>query len=505
MRIRLSTLLLASLILALTGCTTHYVDSDSVSQYESITSQELAVPFQPVYQEAFTRDLALQSESRGLPEVSIHRNSITSTSYGLADAKPAFAHNIFSLLTLGIIPAISYYDEDAVTLTYRWNGKKIATTRKTFVIKRATSLLVPMPYVLPYSSDSVPGAIQKASVATIPGHRAELENLLRSERNHIRANVDLDDPESVSAYLGSRKANPLTPSLTHRLASLAPEDNPRLHHRKYLAKNYSYYQFVLPDEDLAWLLGPEGLTGHDIKQSLDSGHRSIQDVIDAMADQWMENQNAGYRKLTNKQRETLLVGGLPPAIVERMDGNDPDYARAEARKAEEAKAKAERLAKRKAAREKRHQLAEQRKADARAQLERLAIMNNSGQYMSPYTSDGVTAEWVNQAINANIGATAGSAAGAAAGAYAANKALESVPFGSLLGGMVGSAVGESVGRETAIEASGGWDHIRNTSDMSFRSLSDMARYLKTIYGNEADFPDVMSAASQVYPELADIL
>lgn len=146
----------------------------------------------------------------------------------------------------------------------------------------------------------------------------------------------------------------------------------------------------------------------------------------------------------------------------------------------------------------------QRRAEQDA-LASLVIDGTSGQYMSPYTSDGVTAEWVNKAINANIGSTVGSGVGAAAGAYAANKALDSVPFGGLIGGMMGSSVGESVGRETAIEASGGWEHIRATSDQSFRSLSDMARYLNAVYSNEPTYQEAMAAAAQVYPELADAL
>ncbi|MCK7550798.1 S41 family peptidase [Marinobacter goseongensis] len=140
-----------------------------------------------------------------------------------------------------------------------------------------------------------------------------------------------------------------------------------------------------------------------------------------------------------------------------------------------------------------------------AALRNLVLPDNSGAYLSPYTSDGVTAEWVNKALNANLGATAGSAIGGVAGAYAANKALESIPFAGVFGGMLGAGAGKSIGRNTAIEASGGWDFIRATSDQSFRSLADMATYLRTTYGTEASFNEVMAAASQVYPELADAL
>lgn len=153
---------------------------------------------------------------------------------------------------------------------------------------------------------------------------------------------------------------------------------------------------------------------------------------------------------------------------------------------------------------KQHNAKMKRKAAAEAQKE-LVIRNNTGQFMSPYTSDGVTAEWVNKAINANIGATTGSAVGAVAGAYAANKVLESVPFGSFLGGMIGSKVGKEAGRSTAIDSIGGWEYVRSTSDMSFRSLADMARYLKAEHGSDPNFNDVMTATSQIYPEFATLL
>ncbi|WP_323750450.1 S41 family peptidase [Marinobacter sp.] len=151
-----------------------------------------------------------------------------------------------------------------------------------------------------------------------------------------------------------------------------------------------------------------------------------------------------------------------------------------------------------------HHAEMKRQAEAESRKE-LVIQNNTGQFMSPYTSDGVTAEWVNKAINANIGATTGSAVGAVAGAYAANKVLESVPFGSFLGGMIGSKVGKEVGRSTAIDSIGGWEYVRSTSDMSFRSLADMARYLKAEHGSDPNFDEVMKATSQIYPEFAPLL
>ena len=141
---------------------------------------------------------------------------------------------------------------------------------------------------------------------------------------------------------------------------------------------------------------------------------------------------------------------------------------------------------------------------AKDEVANLVINGNTGQYMSPYTSDGVTAEWVNKAINANMGATTGSALGGAAGAYAADRALNSVPFAGMFGGMLGASAGKSVGRDAAIEASGGWAYIRATSDQSFRSLPEMARYLKAVYGNEPTFAETVAATVQIYPELAEV-
>jgi hypothetical protein len=121
------------------------------------------------------------------------------------------------------------------------------------------------------------------------------------------------------------------------------------------------------------------------------------------------------------------------------------------------------------------------------------IEGTSGKYMSPITSDGVAAEWVDNAINAEMGATIGSTVGAMAG----EQLVSSIPF---IGGILGSEVGEMVGREAAIAAAGGEDFIKETSDLSFNSLDDMAVYLYATYGNNPNFNDVLSASFSIYPD-----
>ena len=132
--------------------------------------------------------------------------------------------------------------------------------------------------------------------------------------------------------------------------------------------------------------------------------------------------------------------------------------------------------------------------DEMAQLNIPVIEDNSGQYMSPITSDGVPAEWVDNAINASMGAGAGSAIGAMAG----QKALEMVPF---VGSFIGSEAGNFLGREAAIAMAGGEEMIRETSDLSFNKLDDLAVYLYASYGSNPNYADVLSAASEIYPDL----
>ncbi|MBF0205129.1 MAG: hypothetical protein HQK67_12700 [Desulfamplus sp.] len=122
------------------------------------------------------------------------------------------------------------------------------------------------------------------------------------------------------------------------------------------------------------------------------------------------------------------------------------------------------------------------------------IAGNSGLYMCPYTSDGVMAEWTDKAINAKIGSTVGSVAGA----YAGQKALEQVPF---VGGLLGQQVGEKIGREVAIKSCGGMEYIKETSDLSFNNIDQMAVYLYVKHSSHEHYQSALNAAQEIYPEL----
>jgi len=122
------------------------------------------------------------------------------------------------------------------------------------------------------------------------------------------------------------------------------------------------------------------------------------------------------------------------------------------------------------------------------------IQGNNGEYMCPYTSDGVLTEWVDKAVNAKIGATIGKTAGAFAGA----KACEQIP---IFGAFVGSAVGNKIGRSIAIKASGGWDYIKKTSDLSFNSLDNMSVYLYCNHSSHAHYSQALKATWEIYPAM----
>ncbi len=124
------------------------------------------------------------------------------------------------------------------------------------------------------------------------------------------------------------------------------------------------------------------------------------------------------------------------------------------------------------------------------------IQGNTGRYMSPYTSDAVLAEWVDKALNAKIGSTIGKTVGA----YAGQKAFDDTP---LLGAILGASIGGEIGRNLAIEASGGWEFIRETSDLSFNSLDNMSVYLYVNHSSHDHFNEAMNATFEIYPELKD--
>jgi len=123
------------------------------------------------------------------------------------------------------------------------------------------------------------------------------------------------------------------------------------------------------------------------------------------------------------------------------------------------------------------------------------LLDGTGQYFSPYTSDGVVTEWVNKGIELDMGANIGSLVGTGA------QLLTDI---SLVGGIVGDMVGEKIGHEVAMSAIGGEEFVKSTSDQSFEKVEDLAVFLYARHASHRDYKEVLAIAIKLYPELKDI-
>ena len=124
------------------------------------------------------------------------------------------------------------------------------------------------------------------------------------------------------------------------------------------------------------------------------------------------------------------------------------------------------------------------------------ILDNTGEYMSPFTQDGTLTPWVDKAINVKLASTVGGTIGS----MAAQQAMSQVPF---IGGILGDKVGTAVGRGIAMQAIGGEDYIKRTSDTSFHSLSDLAVYVYVKNSSHPQYQDALEATMAIYPDLKD--
>lgn len=121
------------------------------------------------------------------------------------------------------------------------------------------------------------------------------------------------------------------------------------------------------------------------------------------------------------------------------------------------------------------------------------LPDNSGKYLSPYTADGEVTDWAKKSLQAEAGAQAGDAAGNAA----ANAVARKVPFGGLLKSKT-KATASAAGAATAM---GGWDFIRDSSDISFNEMQKFSVYLQVTHGDDPAYDESLAATMKLYPEL----
>ncbi len=469
-------------VFLLAGCQVYQFDRSSVSANSTGSYDTGTVPFTIVGDE---RPDWLVPESPTAPQVVVSRTTETKGSTGFNGAS-----FLGYMVTLSLIP---YYDEVQYEDVYAlsWQGETLLESRVTYSIDSYLSLYFPTPMMFMGSLNDE-AAEQAVARDFITDHHKDsvLATIDQQRRDFEQANPQT--AADIAAYLKAGGANSVyRPSAVLRLIELAPETDTLSYH----AANSQVpgYVELLPARYQAWLIGPEGLRGIDLKTQLANGVDADQllvRMLNAYPEQTGDIQSGYYTGMTRAHREVLKEAGLPDGLVDRMTNEAPSAQLLAAAKTGKLRDKDGNI----------------RIPTEEELLEQLVRQDNLGKYMSPYTSDDVLAEWVNSAINANIGATVGTGLGAAAGAYAGEKALEQIPFvGGFLGGAVGAEIGKSVGRETAISASGGWEAIRASSDRSFDDIHSMARYLKAKYGHTGNFADAMKATRQIYPELAEAL
>lgn len=126
------------------------------------------------------------------------------------------------------------------------------------------------------------------------------------------------------------------------------------------------------------------------------------------------------------------------------------------------------------------------------------IYGNTGAYLCPFTEDGTVSPWVEKAMKAKLGGQLGGTGGA----YLGQQLATQIP---LFGSFIGKQVGQTIGREAALQMLGGWAAIRQSTEISFKSATDMAAYLKSQNGSHAQYRQVIEATVQLYPDMAPLL
>ncbi len=117
------------------------------------------------------------------------------------------------------------------------------------------------------------------------------------------------------------------------------------------------------------------------------------------------------------------------------------------------------------------------------------LLDNSGEYMCPYRQDGTLADWSAQVISKVLGAEAGKRAGWMAGAKVLGGAAD-----------IGKKVGEKAGEKLALEAAGGMEGIRRTSNISSNSLDDLAVFMYVKHSEKDNYNKALRAMYDIYPK-----
>ncbi len=131
------------------------------------------------------------------------------------------------------------------------------------------------------------------------------------------------------------------------------------------------------------------------------------------------------------------------------------------------------------------------------------IDGNQGKYLSPYTSDEYFTEWMKSVLEETRDWQVPDL-------YCREKEANKT-YGITTSDVTGVQTrvrqgGSSEGlrkchRFEAGQAAGGWDKVREQSDMSFARVEDFVVYLHAKYGQTVGYPQVLAIVMSIYPEL----
>jgi len=119
--------------------------------------------------------------------------------------------------------------------------------------------------------------------------------------------------------------------------------------------------------------------------------------------------------------------------------------------------------------------------------------DSEGEFLFPYKDDGFITEWAEKSLTAQVGAEAGALVGDAVAGGIASR----VPFGGLAGGLI-RGKSKELGSVTAL---GGWEFIRQTSELSFDNLNEFSVYMHAEFQGLPDYEQALAAAMAIYPTL----
>ncbi len=400
-----------------------------------------------------------------LPDVTLN---LETSGEGIRGA--SFFSIIPYLATFGIFPMISYAEYEHV-LTMEKNGRELYRHSNKGILREQMAFWPILPYFFGTSQNRATAEMMHDVLAD---HRTRLSSFIAAHEQAWEHQVGGKPADEVRRWLRDNPNALFRKRALARLADMAPERELAAvdWHREH-SRSFPGYDQHIPASLRVWFIGPRGETVADILDQVRSGEDL--EILAARI-----RSGGPYKRFSHEEDRRLRDAGLPATLVAAMM---------------EASAPAARTP---------HSTVSSSSAQGR-HVSELVRHDNAGRYMSPWTSDGVLAEWVNMTIDTQVGEAAGGAVGAVAGAAAGRRALRNVPGGGFLGGMVGAQAGKATGREIALQAAGGMDHVRATSDMSFDSLEDMARYLRAMHGNDPNFNDAINAANRIYPGLKDAL